>query len=158
MRQRADMGREVLRLGKGPDPALLEALSALDRECVGAEGWSAESFRSEAEKDNGIVLYVMDGGRPAALLSGYTALGEASITSVAVAPEHRRMGLARLLMEHFLDILPEDTENVFLEVREHNAPAVALYESFGFEAAGLRKNFYRAPVEHAVVMVKKLWV
>ena len=147
---------EVIRLRPDSETALFAELSALDKACIGAEGWSAESFHSEAEKENGIVLYVMDGGCPAALISGYTALGEASVTSVAVDPAHRRKGLARLLMESFLDALPEDTEKVFLEVRQGNLPAVSLYESFGFEAVGLRKNFYRDPAEHALVMAKKL--
>ena len=148
---------EVIRLRPDSETELFAELSALDKACIGAEGWSAESFRSEAEKENGIVLYITtEDGRPAALISGYTALGEASVTSVAVDPAHRRKGLARLLMESFLDALPEDTEKVFLEVRQGNLPAVSLYESFGFEAVGLRKNFYRDPVEHALVMAKKL--
>lgn len=135
---------------------LCEKLSALDRLCVGADGWSAESFRSEAEKENGIVLCITDGEDMAALLSGYTAVGEADITSVAVAPEYRRRGLALRLMERFEELLPEDTESIFLEVRESNAAAIALYEKCGFLRLSVRKNFYSSPRENAVVMQKIL--
>ena len=146
---------EIKRLTEA-DAVLCEKLSALDRLCVGAEGWSAESFRSEAEKENGIVLYIADGDNIAALLSGYTAVGEADITSVAVAPEYRRRGLALQLMERFGELLPEDTESIFLEVRESNTAAIALYEKCGFLRLSVRKNFYSAPRENAVVMQKIL--
>ncbi len=137
-------------------PAIFEQLSELDRLCVGAEGWSAESFRSETEKETGHVLYIMDGERVIALLSGYHALGEGDITSVAVHPDHRRKGLAEKLMNAFEHSLPEDTESIFLEVRESNAPAIALYEKCGFVRLAIRKNFYDSPRENAVVMEKKL--
>lgn len=137
-------------------PDIFEQLSELDRLCVGAEGWSAESFRSETEKETGHVLYIMDGERVIALLSGYHALGEGDITSVAVHPDHRRKGLAEKLMNAFEHSLPEDTESIFLEVRESNAPAIALYEKCGFVRLAIRKNFYDSPRENAVVMEKKL--
>ena len=53
---------------------IAEQLSELDKMCVGADGWSADSFRSEAEKDNGYVLYVVDNENVIALLSGYSAV------------------------------------------------------------------------------------
>ena len=135
---------------------LFAELSALDRQCVGADGWSAESFRSEAEKENGIVLYIAENGSVIALLTAYTAVGEADITSVAVAPEHRRRGLAMALLRELESRLPADTESIFLEVRESNAPAAALYEKLGFGRLSVRKNFYSDPPENAVVMQKIL--
>ena len=135
---------------------IAEQLSELDKMCVGADGWSADSFRSEAEKDNGYVLYVMDNENVIALLSGYSAVGEADITSIAVHPEYRRKGLALRLIERFIEMIPDDAESIFLEVRESNAPAIALYEKCGFERLSVRKNFYSQPRENAVVMQKKL--
>ncbi|MBR6394646.1 MAG: ribosomal protein S18-alanine N-acetyltransferase [Ruminococcus sp.] len=135
---------------------IFEQLSALDKLCVGADGWSADSFRSEAEKDTGHILYITDSGNVIALLSGYHAVGEGDITSVAVHPEYRRKGLAKKLIEKFENSLPEDTESIFLEVRESNCGAIALYEKCGFEKLSVRKNFYSQPRENAVVMQKKL--
>ena len=44
-------------------------------------------------------------------------------------------------------------EKIYLEVRQSNIPAQQqLYEKHGFESCGLRKNFYRKPTEHAIVM------
>jgi len=135
---------------------IFEQLSALDKLCVGADGWSADSFRSEAEKDTGHILYITDSGKVIALLSGYHAVGEGDITSVAVHPDYRRKGLAKKLIGKFENSLPEDTESIFLEVRESNCGAIALYEKCGFERLSVRKNFYSQPRENAVVMQKKL--
>ena len=130
-----------------------DELSALDKMCVGSEGWSSEDFRSEAAKPEGIVLAAYDGDRLAGLLAGFTAADTGEILTVATAPEYRRMGVARMLMECFLEAVPEDVENIALEVRSSNNAAIALYESFGFVKAGVRKRFYRDPVEDADVMV-----
>lgn len=135
---------------------IFEQLSALDKLCVGADGWSADSFRSEAEKETGHILYITDSRKVIALLSGYHAVGEGDITSVAVHPDYRRKGLALKLIEKFENSLPEDTESIFLEVRESNCGAIALYEKCGFERLSVRKNFYSQPRENAVVMQKKL--
>lgn len=133
-----------------------DRLSALDKLCVGAEGWSADSFRSEVAKDNGRVFFVRDGDEIVALLAGYAAVGEADITSLAVAPEYRRRGLAEGLIRAFEDSLPGYPRDIFLEVRESNAPAIALYEKCGFKRLSVRKNFYSSPDEDAVVMRKIL--
>ena len=139
-----------------PKTDLFEQLSALDKKCVGADGWSAESFMSEVRKENGIVLCFMDNKNVIALLSGYFAEGEGDITSVAVEPDFRRKGLAQRIIEKFEKIIPDNTENIFLEVRESNFSAIKLYEKCGFERLSVRKNFYTNPPENAVVMVKKV--
>lgn len=135
---------------------IFEQLSMLDKLCVGADGWSADSFRSEVKKDNGHVLYITDSSSVIALISGYHAVGEGDITSVAVHPDYRRKGLASALIEAFENALPDDTESIFLEVRESNNGAAALYEKCGFKKLSVRKNFYDSPTENAVVMQKIL--
>ena len=147
---------EIIRADKYTDAHIFESLSALDKLCVGNDGWSADSFKSEAEKENGIVLYAVENGDISGLICGFHAADEAEITSVAVAPEHRRKGIAGQLMDAYLTALPEITNSTFLEVRESNSPAIGLYEKFGFEKISIRKNFYSFPDENAVVMQKLL--
>ncbi len=150
------MQSEIIKISADAENSVYDRLSELDRLCVGADGWSADSFRSECAKDNGIVLACFSGDTVIALLSAYTAVGEADITSVAVRPEFRRRGLAYRLMENFEKLLPDDTESIFLEVRESNSAAIALYEKCGFQRLSIRKNFYSEPRENAAVMQKKL--
>lgn len=143
---------ELIRVS--PENNIYDELSALDKKCVGCDGWSAESFESEVKKNNGIVLCFLDNTHVIALLSGYFAEGEGDITSVAVDENFRRKGLAQRLIAEFENLLPDNTENIFLEVRESNAPAIKLYEKCGFEKLSVRKNFYINPRENAVVMIK----
>lgn len=155
MTQKADNEiYEIRRIRSNAAPLTFDALAALEKITVGEEGWSAESFRSEAEKENGYVLCIFCGNSAAALLTGYYAVGEGDITNVAVAPEYRRKGLAQRLIAEFEGLLPDDAEKIFLEVRESNAPAIELYRKCGFEKLSVRKNFYANPCENAIVMMK----
>ena len=131
-----------------------DELSALDKLCVGVDGWSAEDFRSEAEKNGGIVLAAYDGDCLAGMIAGFIAADTGEILTVATAPQYRRMGVARMLMEAFLAAVPDEVETVALEVRQSNTAAIELYKGFGFERAGVRKRFYSDPDEDAYIMVR----
>jgi ribosomal-protein-alanine N-acetyltransferase len=87
--------------------------------------------------------------------------GEAQLLNLSVVPDARRQGLGRALLERFMeDALRCGAEQVFLEVRVSNRPAMALYEAFGFAAVGRRLEYYpatrRAPAEDALVMRRSL--
>ena len=155
MTQRADDMSEIMVKRVTPDmpERIFEELSVLDKVCVGAEGWSAKSFREQTETSGGIVLAAFSGDTTVGLVAGFTASDTGEILTVSVAPEFRRQGIARRLMEAFFELIPDETENIALEVRSSNAPAIGLYREFGFEKAGVRKNFYTCPVEDADVMV-----
>lgn len=74
---------------------------------------------------------------------------EREILYIAVDPAYRRRGIARRLVENAL----ATSQGVcFLEVRESNLAAISLYESIGFQAVGLRENYYYDPTETAIVM------
>lgn len=72
--------------------------------------------------------------------------GEFEVLNIAVAPSHRGRGLARAL----LAALPSG--RLFLEVRESNRAARALYESVGFRGTGRRRGYYANPLEDGIVM------
>lgn len=143
-------------INKNTDPRVFEDLSALDKMCVGVEGWSAESFKSEAAKENGIVICAYENSRIIGLICGFFAADEAEITSVAVDNNYRRRGIGDRLIKLFLEQLPKSTMSIFLEVRESNIPAVSLYKKHGFFPVGTRKNFYSDPIENAILMKKEL--
>lgn len=88
---------------------------------------------------------------------GYAVLrivaGEGEIQRIAVHPGFRRLGIGSKLMEAME--LFSSTKKVgatTLEVRAGNQGAIGLYKSFGFAEEGLRKAYYRNPVEDAVIM------
>ncbi len=146
----------IHKIDEKTNPIVFEALSALDKKCVGAEGWSAESFRSEAEKENGIVICAYADMCAVGLICGFFAADEAEIASIAVDSNYRRQGIGDQLITEFLEQLPEYTSSIFLEVRESNISALSLYKKHGFSSVGMRKNFYSEPIENAILMKKAL--
>ena len=71
--------------------------------------------------------------------------GEAELLLVAVAAQHRRLGLGTLMINHMLQQLQNcRAERVFLEVRQSNIAAIQLYEGLGFNQVGVRPNYYPA--------------
>lgn len=81
----------------------------------------------------------------------------ADILTFCIDPNHRRKGYALALLHFCLEQMEQNgVEKVFLEVRESNAPARALYEQCGFEYLNKRINYYKAPTENAFVMIKEM--
>ncbi len=77
----------------------------------------------------------------------------AEIESVAVSLSLRRQGIGTLLCRAMLDwFRTQEASEVHLEVRSSSAGAIALYRSLGFQQQGLRRAYYRDPVEDAVAM------
>ena len=72
--------------------------------------------------------------------------------NVAVDDRLRRQGIATALLESLFETADGDGEQYTLEVRTSNAPALALYEGFGFQAAGRRRGYYHDNREDAVIM------
>ena len=89
---------------------------------------------------------------------GYSKSFEcADILTICIHPEYRRRGHAeRLLNFCFEQMRQEGAEKAFLEVRQSNAPARALYEGAGFVYLNKRINYYKNPTEDAWVMIKEL--
>ncbi|GHU62798.1 ribosomal-protein-alanine acetyltransferase [Clostridia bacterium] len=78
---------------------------------------------------------------------------EAEIQSLAVLEQYRRQGIASLLLERIIQYLHnKDIQDIFLEVRQSNLSAIQLYQHFGFVQQGLRKDYYRKPIESALLM------
>lgn len=74
------------------------------------------------------------------------ALDEAEILTVTLAPTMRGKKLSAILLKPHLEALNHGgVREVFLEVSEHNHPAMRLYQRFGFEIIGRREAYYREP-------------
>ena len=94
------------------------------------------------------------------IVVGYVCLislfEEAQILDIAVAPEQRGRGIARMLMDHAISVAREnDAEVLALEVRVSNIAAITLYEQSGFVRTGLRQKYYEGR-DDAVLMEKSL--
>ncbi len=120
--------------------------------------WSKKSFE-EAFLNQNISLFVASSSDNSIL--GFLCLmildSEAEVLNVAVSEKLRKQGIGSMLLSHALSYAKEHSvSSVYLEVRESNTAAQALYSNSGFEKIGIRRNYYKKPSEDAVLMQKKL--
>ena len=135
----------------------LEALEALEQACFSLP-WTRDMLLSQLPDENHEFLAAEDeSGKLLGYVGMMCVLDEGYISNVAVDPACRRQGIGDLLILELLARAEKrDLSFVTLEVREHNEPAIALYRKHGFSPVGLRKNYYEAPAENAVLMTKYL--
>ncbi len=113
--------------------------------------WSLAMFVLELSKPSGICLAAEDETG----LIGYLVCARYDevwhLMNVAIAPERRRKGIARALIERLFEEAGA-TARYTLEVRVSNLAAIAMYENFGFRSAGRRRRYYHDNGEDALIM------
>lgn len=134
----------------------LPRVAALERACY-SDPWPASAFNS-LPNNRGVYFAVADVGDA---LAGYVVawyvMDEGELANLAVAPDHRRQGIGRRLLDAVLaDAYSRGIRQVYLEVRESNTAARVLYASRGFEEVGRRAGYYRNPVEDALILRRTL--
>lgn len=86
--------------------------------------------------------------------------GDAHVLNIAVDPRWRRQGIARRLLDALMDAARlREADQLFLEVRAGNKPALTLYRDLGFAEVALRPGYYPQPGggrEDAVIMARAL--
>jgi ribosomal-protein-alanine N-acetyltransferase len=113
--------------------------------------WSLAMFVLELSKPAGICLAASDGDE----LLGYLVCSRYDqvwhLMNVAVAPQHRRAGIARGLIAKLVEEAGEKLPFT-LEVRVSNSPAITMYKKLGFRSAGVRPRYYQDNGEDALIM------
>jgi ribosomal-protein-alanine N-acetyltransferase len=102
---------------------------------------------------NRTTLVIEQNGTVVGFIVGQQADQEWEIENIAVTGSARRCGLGTRLLGEFLNLVRDrGGKTVFLEVRESNLAARALYEKWAFTEAGRRKTYYQDPPEDALVL------
>ena len=124
----------------------------LERLCFSLP-WSHATLIREIRDPGCVYLAAADGAELLGYAGMQTVLDEGYINNIAVSPQHRRRGVASALLSA-LTARARELELSFLtlEVRAGNAPAISLYEKFGFAAVGTRRGYYEKPREDALLM------
>ncbi len=137
------------------EPSNLSEAAELEKLCFSAP-WTVGMLLGELK--NPLSHYIAAVGDDGFLI-GYagmqSVLDEGYIANIAVHPEYRRKGVACSLINELISYsLEHGLSFITLEVRESNLPAISLYEKYGFEKVGRRKNYYRLPTEDAILMTR----
>ena len=119
--------------------------------------WTEAMLRIQLAPDSHVFLTAETEGIVVGYVGLMYVLDEGYVSNVAVHPDWRRRGAADALLTA-LEARARKLLLSFLtlEVRESNAPAIALYEKHGYRAVGKRKNYYEKPTEDAILMTLKL--
>ncbi len=117
--------------------------------------WSRSMFAGELAKPSSLSLGAFEPGTGALL--GYLVISRYvdawHVMNVAVAPAHRRRGIARTLLDRLFDETSSDERRGYtLEVRVSNEGAIRLYEQLGFVSRGVRRGYYTDNREDALIM------
>lgn len=138
---------------RAAEPRDIPAMAAIEAACF-SDPWPASAFDSlMSSVATHLTVAVLD-----ERVVGYSVvihvIDEGELANIAVDAVARRRGVARALMDALMARARRDQlHSMFLEVRESNAGARALYEAFGFSALTRRKRYYQRPDEDAIVMV-----
>ncbi|MCI8501970.1 MAG: ribosomal protein S18-alanine N-acetyltransferase [Oscillospiraceae bacterium] len=141
---------------RGLERADIPALALLERENF-SDPWSASAFESELSNPYGVTLVAEREGEILGYLSSHLICENLHINTFCVREKDRGKGVASSLLAALLNLAASTgAESATLEARQSNTPALSLYQKFGFSPVGLRKRFYQAPAEDAVLMKKEL--
>lgn len=134
----------------------LDEAAALERVCF-SDPWSRNMLAEELDNALAAFLAALDGTGAVVGYAGLqVVLDEGYILNIAVRPDCRRQQIASQLLEVFINFAQGNRLSFLtLEVRASNAPAIALYERWGFAEAGRRRNYYEHPREDAVIMTRE---
>jgi ribosomal-protein-alanine N-acetyltransferase len=140
-------------------PMDVDAIAAIERASF-SDPWTRDAFAQLAERAarHEVSFRVAEiDGAVAGYLVGWFAADEGELANVAVAAAWQGRGVASALLDELLAAAAARAVTaVYLEVRESNARAQALYATRGFEAVGRRRGYYRRPVEDALVLRRQL--
>jgi ribosomal-protein-alanine acetyltransferase len=149
----------------GDIPAMID----LEHESPAAAHWSAQQYEAmfanrNSERPERFILVVEEADevrmetasgatqRMLAFLVAHRVDNEWELENIVVAADSRRRGVGTRLLREFIDQARAKNGNaIFLEVRQSNQAARALYRKFGFAETGARKGYYPTPPEDAIL-------
>ena len=142
----------------------LASIVAIERACAEGPHWSEAvwvALLAEEEGNEQARVSFVSEGRDG--VAGFAVVscscGVAELESVAVAERVRREGVGRALCRAAMEWAQSRAAEVIeLEVRASSMGSLALYRSLGFAEMGVRRRYYRDPLEDAVLMSASLRV
>lgn len=127
---------------------------------VASHPWSLESFNRGVQKNHQSHVWLDHNNAVQGFCICMLVVDELSVLNIAVSAEYQRQGLGRALLQHAIaEGYTAGAREAFLEVRQSNHGAQALYEDLEFNVVGVREHYYpvaRGQTEHALIMARTL--
>ena len=115
--------------------------------------WSRKSFCDALDAEGTLYFSAQEGQAVVGYCGFFLSYESADLCNMVVEKHMRQQGIGEQMLRTAFPILrSQGVEQVFLEVRETNLPAICLYEKMNFQIIGKRKGYYSEPVEDAVLM------
>ncbi len=106
--------------------------------------WSLKQWEKELLEPYRVCIGIFSSNTLLSMCCGWLVLEELQLTVIAVHPEYRRQGLAKLVLKTLLNKAHKaGASYATLEVATDNQQAIKLYESLGFQTTGFRRNYYK---------------
>ena len=123
------------------------------------EPWTKKNLIKELTANSLLKHYVYElDGEIVGFYIASKVLDLVEIFTIAVDEDYRKRGIGRELLSHLIEKSKESgAREIWLEVSVKNFKAIGLYEKFGFEKDGIRKNYYQKLGEDAYNMKRKLY-
>ena len=139
-------------------PDDLAAIMTIESSEFANDAWSSAMMSAELGDTHGYYVVAHPVGEPTQV-KAYAGLrapfgsAQADIQTIAVAPDARRHGIGRALMNALMvEARDRGASELFLEVRDDNPAAQRLYESLSFDRIAVRPNYYQPDGVDAIVM------
>lgn len=135
-----------------------EAVAFISETCL-LEHWSLESIRKTLDYAEN--LYYVARDEASGTIVGFAGImvidEDAELLNIAVLPEYRSLGVGSTLLKQVMySAKKKNARRMLLEVREHNEAAQHLYKKNNFCVLGMRRGYYKNPVEDAIIMECRL--
>ena len=135
----------------------LDVVMYLENTCFLAP-WGLKELMYELNDNPVSSLWVIESSTVGVVgfIDYWITFDSATIAQICINPVYRKRGLGiSLLQEAFKDCKAHKVRNITLEVREHNVPAIRLYERFGFKNVLLKEKYYTNG-DNAIYMIKEM--
>lgn len=130
----------------------IKAIAKIERQCF-SKPWSENAIAAELSNDSAHFFVAVKDDEVAGYMGMHCAADECYVANIGVLKDYRRRGIGKTLVKNAIDCAKEmGMSFISLEVRPSNLGAICLYENWGFQRIGFRKNFYSDPKEDGLIM------
>lgn len=135
----------------------IEPVHRLEAELFTVDPWSIEQFWSELAQPTRAYAVAMDGERIIGYAGAFLLPPDSDVQTIAVSPRDQGRGVGAILLAWLIDrATAQGCRQMLLEVRSDNAPAIAMYERFGFERISVRRDYYERGIDAVIMRLRPI--